>query len=269
MGFLSTKSIYSRSLIAIFMLIDTTCIFLASQLTISDFNLFQFSFRSSFTIWVLLWLVVSVFLSLYQSRQIVWFGRMSLFTISGLFIHYLVINLLSLNLIVIVSAHKSLLLYIITCTLLISVKGGIIFFLRQWRNFTGRKIPYVIVGFSKAGISLYKYLENLQFGYECLGFFDDYTANDKVVGRVNDLEVFCKKHEVQHIYYALHYQPKEIQRLITFADNYFIYFGRVCHTDWRVISNVASTKIEMPSLSTINKSNSLEHEYIPDFYHSE
>lgn len=259
---LFTKGIYSKSFIACVMIIDAVCIYIAAQILEYKFNFYD---QSSFAIWLLLWLVVSIFISSYKKSQLGHLDRICLLAIFGLSIHYLIINFIGIQLIPLDSFYRTLPFYLIVGLFLISVKVGILFFVRFWRNSRGKKISYVIIGFSEIGYCLFQSLKNLKFGYECLGFFDNHEVNDKVIGRVSEVEEFCKRNEVKHIYYALPYHHDEVQKFIKLADNHYMYFGVIYHSGGVVPANVVSAKVKKP-LFLDYQSFGVDLQYTPEIY---
>ncbi|RZK33539.1 MAG: hypothetical protein EOO61_15125, partial [Hymenobacter sp.] len=89
---------------------------------------------------------------------------------------------------------------------------------------------FVVVGASQSGYDLHGFLTmHDPLANKCLGFFTDTPApaavQPLVRGRLNEVKEFCKREQVDEIYFALPLNQTEfIQELASFADDNFIAF---------------------------------------------
>jgi putative colanic acid biosynthesis UDP-glucose lipid carrier transferase len=90
------------------------------------------------------------------------------------------------------------------------------------RGFNYKKI--VIAGGEQAGRDLYSFFRtHREYGYKCLGFFDDNEKNKNKIGSIEELEAFAIKNDIDEIYCALtDIDENKIQNLMSFADNNLI-----------------------------------------------
>lgn len=95
----------------------------------------------------------------------------------------------------------------------------------------------VIVGAGKAGNDIYNFFhKHPEYGYKCLGFFDDAKPHENRLGSLNELEEYALKNKVDEIYCILSdMKTSKIQELISFADNNIIRLKIV--PDFRGIRN--------------------------------
>ena len=102
---------------------------------------------------------------------------------------------------------------------------GLTYLLKYYRLRGGNFKKVIIAGYGKGPIQLKKFFEmHPDNGYRFLGFFDDNPKyNQKVIGRVNDIERFVLEKEVDEIYcspYEL--SGSQVTRLIDFSEENFI-----------------------------------------------
>jgi putative colanic acid biosynthesis UDP-glucose lipid carrier transferase len=97
----------------------------------------------------------------------------------------------------------------------------------RWAHPTNR---FVIVGASRSGVDLYRFLSvHNSIITQCVGFFTDDPAPSDVrhlvLGRLDELQDFCRKGKIDEIYFALPLDKTElIQEISNFADDNFITF---------------------------------------------
>ncbi|MDR2234026.1 MAG: undecaprenyl-phosphate glucose phosphotransferase [Tannerella sp.] len=88
----------------------------------------------------------------------------------------------------------------------------------------------IIIGAGKNGMELYRVIKNdLSYGFNVLGFFDDNKLLDNVLpnylGRIDDMEAFSKDHNVDEIYCTIPGTNSEkISELLLFAEKNMIRF---------------------------------------------
>jgi FlaA1/EpsC-like NDP-sugar epimerase len=227
MKLLSTRSIYSRSLLLILMIIDIVGIIITYKL-LEILGISYFTY-TTVVIGTLVWIVISVFFNFYEITQLIYFDKICYSTLSLLFIYFSLINFI--NLVKFGEfykvAHLPLLILILGLVMII-LKGCIALFIKFWRYSTVHHSSYIILGFNKKGFNIHRQIESLRLGHKLLGFFDNTVINKYVVGDISVAKEFCKKHHVNHLYYALPYDLEVIQDYMNFADMHFIYFSFIC-----------------------------------------
>lgn len=82
----------------------------------------------------------------------------------------------------------------------------------------------VIIGYGDLSLSLEQYFkQNLQLGYQILGFFDEKEKNDKILGTLEDLKKYIETNQIDEIYCSVsQFRRKAIQDIIHLADNNLI-----------------------------------------------
>jgi len=95
----------------------------------------------------------------------------------------------------------------------------------------------IIAGSGKAANDIYNFFhKHPEYGYKCLGFFDDGKQHENRLGSLNDLEGFVLKNKVDEIYCILsEMKTGRVHELISFADNNIIRLKIV--PDFRGIGN--------------------------------
>jgi len=95
----------------------------------------------------------------------------------------------------------------------------------------------IIAGSGKAANDIYNFFhKHPEYGYKCLGFFDDGKQHENRLGSLNDLEGFVLKNKVDEIYCILsEMKTSRVHELISFADNNIIRLKIV--PDFRGIGN--------------------------------
>jgi len=106
----------------------------------------------------------------------------------------------------IVNSFKILLYYIGFAFLYITIfKGLLFYYLKKYRIVLGGNYRNaIIIGYSESA----KNLQNLfdtrpDYGYRFKGFFSDKIVNDKVIGKINEIEDFVVKNKIDDIYCVL------------------------------------------------------------------
>ncbi len=99
-----------------------------------------------------------------------------------------------------------------------------VFFLKHIRTQGYNYKLIVIAGGERAGKEMNNFFNlHPEYGYKCLGFFDDNENYKNRIGKFDELESFVLKNNVDEIYCSLSYQDQNrTQKLISFADNNLI-----------------------------------------------
>lgn len=229
----SSRGHYSKTFFVILILFDTLCIYAA----------YHFSYWGSFSyaeplpdyylslkaIWILLWIVLALVFNHYDTANLKRISKIVKSSVKLLIIHAC---LLLLYLVFVQTYYYSSLFlietYLFTFLLTAGVKVVLLFWYQYLRNLETNRIPYVVVGYTPAGRSVFRYLKkNQNFGYRFLGFFDDKQQGSLIKGNLNDLKEYCLKYGVREIYFAMSEKSKALSELAKFADENFIHFGLV------------------------------------------
>ncbi|MDF9797682.1 putative colanic acid biosynthesis UDP-glucose lipid carrier transferase [Catalinimonas alkaloidigena] len=228
------KSHYSKSLIILLLTADILVLILSFRLSYSFFYnanaISNNSTESLLVIFVLAWVIASLFGNIYHIDNLRKLGRIALVNffglmfsaiISGVYILWLYPNLFSPKFIFSVYALSYVLLFTLR---FLELKGYK--FLRSLKN-TRKNI--VVIGYTLSGKKLYNYFkDSAAYDYNFLGFFDDeVNDNELVLGKLNDIQKFCIREDVDEIYYALPNHAALVDRLAKFADENYMYFGLV------------------------------------------
>lgn len=115
--------------------------------------------------------------------------------------------------------------YIILTVMLFIWRVGLINFFKIYRRKGYNYRNVVIVGWGKAGKELQAFFKNHpEHGYRLLGYFDDgVTVNKNIIGRIEDIESYLQRNDIDEIYCSPYDLTKDqVSRLIDFADNNLI-----------------------------------------------
>ena len=262
------KSHYSKTFFVILIIIDALCIYTACHL--SFWSSFSFSaplpsyYVSLCAIWVLLWVMLALVFNHYDTANLKHTSKIVKSTVKLLVLHAC---LLLLYLFFVQAYYYSSLfmteVYLFTFVLSAGVKVVLLFSYRYLRNLEPNRIPYVVVGYTPAGRSVFRYLKrNQNFGYRFLGFFDDEQQGSLIRGNLSELKDYCVKHGVRELYFALPEKSQALGDLAKFADEHFIHFGLVQEVgDMRFQKLSAQTYDNIPVISY-----HMTQEARPEFY---
>ncbi len=114
--------------------------------------------------------------------------------------------------------------YLIFSFLVISWRVGFIYLVRFYRSRGYNYRNIIIVGFGPIGRSLKKHFaQNPQIGYSFQGFFDHNSAQEAVMGSIEDIDSYCQENKVDIIFCCL---PKlfdeDVRNIVNFAENNLI-----------------------------------------------
>ena len=229
----SPKGHYSKTFFVILIIIDALCIYTAYYLSFwSNFAVatplpdFYLSLNA---IWILLWVMLALILNYYDTGNLKYVDKILKSTVKLMIVHAC---LLLLYLVAFQAFYYSSLFmieaYLFTFLLTVTVKIVLLASYKYLRNLKGNRIPYVVVGYTPAGRSVFRYLKkNKNFGYRFLGFFDDCQQGSLIKGDLTALKKYCVRHHVREIYFALPEKSVALSEIAKFADEHFIHFGLV------------------------------------------
>ena len=229
----SSKGHYSKTFFVILIVIDALCIYSAYYLSFwSNFTLatpLPDTYLSLNAIWILLWVMLALIFNYYNTSNLKYVNKILKSTTKLIVVHAC---LLLLYLVLVQAFYYSSLFmvgaYLLTFLLTVTVKMALLASYKHLRNLKANRIPYVVVGYTPAGRSVFRYLKkNRNFGYRFLGFFDDNQQGSLIKGDLKALKKYCIRHKVREIYFALPEKSKALSELAKFADEHFIHFGLV------------------------------------------
>ncbi len=229
----SPKGHYSKTFFVILVAIDALCIYAAYYL--SFWNSFTLTaplpsfYRSLNAIWILLWVVLALVLNHYDTSNLKYVSKIVKSSLKLVVVHACT---LLLYLVTFQTFYYSSLFmieaYLATFLLTVSIKIVLLASYKYLRNLKANRVPYVVVGYTPAGRSVFRYLKkNKSFGYRFLGFFDNDQEGSLIKGDLSALKKYCIKHKVREIYFALPEKSDALGELARFADEHFIHFGLV------------------------------------------
>jgi Undecaprenyl-phosphate glucose phosphotransferase len=95
-----------------------------------------------------------------------------------------------------------------------------IYILRNYRAKGYNFRSYIIAGITPAGQSLLRlYDKHPEFGYRFAGYFDDKVIGNNILGKIQDIKKYVKKHDVDEIYCSVSdIDKKYVKDLVKFGD---------------------------------------------------
>ena len=229
----SPKGHYSKTFFVILIIIDALCIYTAYHAAFwGSFTLaapLPAFYLSLNAIWILLWVMLALIFNYYDTGNLKYVDKIVKSTVKLMVVH--ACGLL-LYLVLFQSFFYSSLFmveaYLFTFLLTVAVKIVLLASYKYLRNLKSNRIPYVVVGYTPAGRSVFRYLKkNKNFGYRFLGFFDDNQQGTLIKGDLSELKKYCVKHNIREIYFALPEKSIALSEIAKFADEHFIHFGLV------------------------------------------
>jgi FlaA1/EpsC-like NDP-sugar epimerase len=229
----SSKGHYSKTFFVILIIIDALCIYTAYHLSFwGSFSLatplpdFYLSLNA---IWILLWVMLALIINYYDTGNLKYIDKIVKSTLKLTTIHAC---LLLLYLVLFQAFYYDSLFmveaYLSAFLITVTVKIVLLTSYKYLRNLKSNRIPYVVVGYTPAGRSVFRYLKkNKNFGYRFMGFFDDNQQGSLIKGNLGELKKYCIRHKVREIYFALPEKSDALGKLAKFADEHFIHFGLV------------------------------------------
>lgn len=226
------------------MIIDIGGVILTYQL-LELFEISYFTYTTVF-IGILVWIVASIFFHFYEIGLLIYFDKICNSTLHLVLIYFFIVTFISF--IKFGEFYKSAYLPLVVLILgivMIILKGSLALFIKLWRYFLTHHTSYIILGFNKKGLNIYRQIESLRLGHRLVGFFDNTVIDKCVIGDLSMAKEFCKKHHVNHLYYALPYNLETVQDFMNFADMHFIYFSFICDGS----DEEVDSKVSQPSLT--------------------
>ena len=224
---------YSKTFFLVIMMLDVFCLYFAFDLSLHEHFFSQgsaYSINTSFfTIWVLLWIIISLFSNHYNTKTLKRIIFILKSTTKVVLIHALFI--LVYLLITPQYFEISYLVNVYLCSVLITVgaKVLLLFSYRLLSNKQENKVNFIIVGRTSTTHELLRSLDlNQNFGHHFYGFFDGKsTKNSSLETVAADIETFCKSNKINYIYFDSSIDHSVLKRLVKFANNHYIRFSVV------------------------------------------
>lgn len=186
----------------------------------------------------LFWIIATTFVRTYKQKRIMRITFILNILIRSFIIHlFLIFSFIS----ILKQPLDSVKLFILKYTIFV-------IFVTLWRIFTTfllkaiRERGYnykrvVIAGGGKVGNDIYNFFQkHPEYGYKCLGFFDDNILHESRLGSLSELEEFALRNKVDEVYCILSdMKNNRVQELISFTDNNVIRLKII--PDFREIGN--------------------------------
>ncbi len=231
------KSRYSKSLVIFLLLLDAVLIafsFKAAYVLVYGFHAdLQNYYASLMAIFILSWVVSSLFSEVYLPENLGKVSRILYTTLLAFIFHVLIIAIYLYGF----KAYQypiSFLAYtylgsLITVSL---VKAILLGLYRRYRNLDIHQKRVIIIGYTESGRNLHEFFTtNKSLAYQFMGFFDDRFFSPDVSpllrGSLRDVKDYCLRENIDEMYYALPNHIEYVREIAQFADTNYIYFGLV------------------------------------------
>ena len=230
---ISKYSQYSKTFFLVIMVLDTLCLYLAFDFSFwKNFNAFGEpvgAYSSFYAIWVLLWIIISLFSNQYNTNTLKRVYKIIQSTGKIVLIHILFIFVYLLVTPQYFEINYLIDAYFFSTLITIGAKVLLLYAYRLISNKQENKVNYIIVGYTSTARKLLKSLEpNKKFGHQFYGFFDDAFLNESdVVGKFSEIEKFCKENNINQIYFASSIDSALMAKLTKYANNNYIRFAVV------------------------------------------
>ena len=191
-------------------------------------------FLTYFLLFNLSWISLSYILRTYSINRVEEFETILINLLKLFSLHFLIItSILFLGNIEFERSHLFY-TYIILIILIISWRVGLVQFFKFYRKLGYNYRNVIILGYNEFSKELQQFfLRYPHYGYRFLGFFDD-IPHKTVKGKLNEVNEFALKNEVDEIYYSLSEVNYEyLNNLVDFADNNFIRVKII--TDFKIL----------------------------------
>jgi putative colanic acid biosynthesis UDP-glucose lipid carrier transferase len=182
-----------------------------------------------YTVFCATWLVSTLFNRAYQIERFMQVNTMAKDLMLTYGFHLLVMVIYVMNLSSGIHAGYIVAVYALASCLTFVFRFLYINFVKYYKQSGINDTKVIVLGTTPAGIALYNYFNSYKsFGYKFMGFFDQKTRNNPynhlIRGGIEDVQVYCKKENIDEIYVALDQVSSEfINELQKFADANFIY----------------------------------------------
>ncbi|MEM9673468.1 MAG: hypothetical protein AAF992_12790, partial [Bacteroidota bacterium] len=119
--------------------------------------------------------------------------------------------------------------YFFSILVTVGAKVLILYSYRLISNKDENKVNFIIIGYTSTARKLLESMKpDQKFGHQFYGFFDDsYLGESYVVAPCAEIEAFCKKNDINQIYFASSTDAQLMSRVIKFANNNYVRFSVV------------------------------------------
>jgi FlaA1/EpsC-like NDP-sugar epimerase len=215
------------------MMLDALCLFLAFDLALwknfGAYNEAFSSYASFYAIWVLLWIITALFSNHYNTDTLKRVFNVVRSTGKVVLIHILFVFVYLLTTPQYLDISFLIDAYFFSILVTIGAKVLILYCYRSVSNKEENKVNFIIIGYTSTAEKLLESMEpDRKFGYQFYGFFDDnHLGESHVVAPCAEIEAFCKKHEINQIYFTASTDAQLMSRIIKFANNNYVRFSVV------------------------------------------
>ncbi|OON66048.1 undecaprenyl-phosphate glucose phosphotransferase [Hymenobacter sp. CRA2] len=190
-------------------------------------------FPALYVVFALLWWILSGhYANIYRVDKLITYPEKLLYVVRTFLLHaVLLISGAVLLQQYWVPARFLLSAYSLSVVAVVAGRFLMTFCYRKYVEYLARPMSrYIIVGIGESGQSLYRFLASHDpLGNEFAGFFADEPVpgglRHLVRGKLDDLQEYCRRHQVDEIYFSLPLDRRElIEDLSHFADQHFLSF---------------------------------------------
>ena len=133
--------------------------------------------------------------------------------LSLLIIHLLLLSaylIININSAVLYSRLHLLFTYILFAAFIFFFKFGFNLFLKVYRSKGGNSRNVIIIGYGDIAENLKSFFtEHKEYGIKMLGYLDNQAENEKILGKIEDIESIFKSSEIDQVYICLPYIDHE------------------------------------------------------------
>ncbi len=224
---------YSKTFFLVIMMLDAFCLYFAFDLSLYESFLSERAISSSntsfYTIWVLLWIIISLFSNHYNTKTL----KRILFIIKStskvVLIHALFIFVYLLTTPQYFEIGYLIKIYFYSALITAGAKILLLFSYRLLSNQQDNKVNFIIIGRTSTTHELLRSLDsNQKFGHHFYGFFDgNVSAGNCSATIASGIEGFCEQNAINYVYFDSSVDDKVLERLIKYANNHYIRFSVV------------------------------------------
>ena len=216
-----TKGRYSKYIRPISITLDVVLLIILSNYFLNNFPI---SLPYFIVYEITSWLLLAYFIGFYEVYRFTKPTEIMSLLFKQLFLFTLfIIAFFSITREIILS-FKTLILYIATSFILITIfKSLLFYYLKKYRIVLGGNYRnVVIIGFTDSAKNLQKLFQSRpDYGYRFKGFFSDKLTNHEIIGSVTDVQEFVLHYKIDDIYCAVEeLNNDQLKNLIEFADFY-------------------------------------------------
>ncbi|WKN43621.1 nucleoside-diphosphate sugar epimerase/dehydratase [Tunicatimonas pelagia] len=224
---------YSKTFFLVIMMLDAFCLYFAFDLSLYENFLTKgaiFTSNASFyTIWVLLWIIISLFSNHYNTKTLKRVLYILKSTSKVVLIHALFIFVYLLTTPQYFEIGYLINVYLYSVLITVSAKVLLLFSYRLLSNKQENKVNFIIIGRTSTTHELLRSLDlNQKFGHHFYGFFNGNASEEKKTKDItSEIEEFCKENAINYIYFDSSVDNKVLVQLIKYANNHYIRFSVV------------------------------------------